>query len=62
VDRTAALLCGVLVGWCAGRWLRASVRRADPLTLRQRAIVSGVAAGLTNKEIARLAGVSEGTV
>jgi DNA-binding CsgD family transcriptional regulator len=62
VDRVAALLCGVLTGWRAGRWLRAYLRRVDPLTLRQREIVTGIASGLTNKEIARRAGVSEGTV
>jgi len=50
------------VGWRATRWLRAQLRRGEPLTFRQREIVTAIAAGLTNKEIARRAGVSEGTV
>ena len=62
MDRTAALLCGVFAGWRAGRWLRRRIRPADPLTRRQRDIVIAIAGGLTNKEIARRAGVSEGTV
>src|SRR5207237_9729044 len=62
VDRTAALVCGLFAGWRAGRWLRRRNRPADPLTRRQRDIVRAIAAGLTNKEIARRAGVSEGTV
>jgi len=62
VDRTAALLGGLATGWVAGRWLRAHVDPEDPLTIRQREIVDGIAAGLTNKEIAVRVGVSEGTV
>jgi DNA-binding NarL/FixJ family response regulator len=45
-----------------GRWLRAHVDPEDPLTIRQREIVDGIAAGLTNKEIAVRVGVSEDTV
>src|SRR5579859_3228119 len=62
VHRRAALSCALVAGWGLGRWLRGRIGRADPLTPRQREIVTGIATGLTNKEIARRAGVSEGTV
>jgi len=58
----AALLCGLCAGWRAGRWLRERPARVDPLTVRQRELVDAIAAGLTNKEIARRTGLSEGTV
>jgi len=52
-------LCGLVAGWTAGRWLRRVRRQTDPLSIRQRDIIRGVAAGLTNKEIAQRAGVTE---
>jgi len=58
----AAVVLGLVTGWRAGRWLRARLMTQDPLTRRQRDIVTGIANGLTNKEIAVLAGVSESTV
>jgi len=63
MDRTAAFVFGLALGWATARWLRAEPPRgARPLTLKQTELVRGIAAGLTNKEIARRAGVAESTV